>query len=405
MNAQIRRRVFVIGVGTITVLAIGYGFLPRAVMVDAEKARRGPFQVTVEEEARTRVCDRFVVTAPVPGFLHRIDLEVGDRLVKGGQVCLIDPTRSAALDPRSRAQAEAAVAAAEATVNTAKEQARAAAADADYARKRGARMKKLVESGHVSQDDYEQAQSAATRAEAVRDSSRAAADAAEADLIRARSTLQYAGGTAASAGDRVIVRSPIEGRVLKLHRESEGAVNAGEPLVDIGNAHRLEAKAEVLSADAVKIKPGMSVLFERWGGPVPLEGRVRVVEPAGFTKISSLGVEEQRVLVIIDFTSPAELWQSLGDGYRLDAKFIIWEGKDVLQVPESALFRSDDGWALFAVEGGRAKKRDVKPGRRNGIDSEILSGISEGSIVITHPDDAVSDGVRVSLRSRTRADN
>ncbi len=401
MNAQVRRRVFVISVGTIVVLAIGYGFLPRAVVVDAEKTRRGPLQVVVEEEARTRVRDRFVVTAPVPGFLHRIDLDVGDIVKQGQQICLIDPTRSAALDLRSRAQAEAAVTAAEATVRTAQEQARAAAADAEYARKREARMKKLADSGHVSQDGYEQVEAAAKRAEAVRDSSRAAADAAEADLMRARSALKYSGGPNAGGG-RIIVRAPVQGRVLKLHRESEGAVNAGDPLIDIANSERLEAKAEVLSADAVKIRPGMRVVFERGGGPAPLEGRVRVVEPAGFTKVSSLGVEEQRVLVIIDFTSQPDLWQALGDGYRLDATFIIWEGNDVFQVPESALFRSHNGWALFSIEGGRAKKCEVTVGRRNGISAEILSGIPDGSMVITHPDDAVADGVKVSVRGGTR---
>jgi HlyD family secretion protein len=196
----------------------------------------------------------------------------------------------------------------------------------------------------------------------------------------------------------VIVRSPVSGRVLKLHHESEGVVNSGEPLLDIGNPNRLEVKVEVLSADAVKIKEGTPVVFERWGGDRLLEGRVRTVEPAGFTKISSLGVEEQRVNVIVDFTSPSEVWRRLGDGYRLDSTFIIWEGKDVLQIPASAVFRRGDRWALFTVESRRARLREVEIGRRNGLAAQIVQGIAEGTVVITNPDDDIKDGVKVKVR-------
>jgi HlyD family secretion protein len=175
-------------------------------------------------------------------------------------------------------------------------------------------------------------------------------------------------------------------------------VIAGEPLLDVGDPRNLEVKVEVLSADAVRIGIGTAVLFERWGGDKPLTGNVRVVEPAGFTKISSLGVEEQRVLVIVDLTSPAEVWRGLGDGYRLDAAFVIWEGKDVLQVPASALFRKGDRWALYVVERDRAVLREVAIGHRNGLSAEVLSGVPEGAPVITHPDDMVRDGGRVSIR-------
>jgi HlyD family secretion protein len=198
--------------------------------------------------------------------------------------------------------------------------------------------------------------------------------------------------------DTVAAHSPVSGTVLKLRRQSAGIVNSGEPLLDIGDPRKLEVKVEVLSADAVKLHPGTPVLFERWGGEKPLEGRVRVVEPAGFTKISSLGVEEQRVNVLVDITSPFEMWKRLGDGYRLDATFIVWESANVLQVPASALFRKGDGWALFAVENGRAKTTQVDVGRRNGIAAEIVNGIGEGDPVITHPDDRLKEGVRLRIR-------
>jgi HlyD family secretion protein len=385
MIAQTRRRMFVIAVGAVVILAVVYGFLPKPLSITAATAQRGPLRVTVEEEGRTRVKDRFVVSAPVPGYLRRIKLEPGDRVSKGQETALLEPLRSTVLDPRSRAEAEA-------VVSTAKQKARAAAADAEYAVEREARMRKLAAGGFIAKDELDQAVTEAKKADA-------AATAAKADLERTEAVLRYSAADQASAdGGTVIVRAPVSGSVLKLHRESEGVVNSGDPLIDIGDPGNLEVKVEVLSADAVKLKKGTTVLFERWGGEKPLEGRVRVIEPAGFTKVSSLGVEEQRVNVIVDFTSPSELRQKLGDGYRLDTTFIVWETKDALQVPASALFRRGDGWALFVVENGRAKLIDVEIGKRNGLSAEIVKGLSEGTFVITNPEDEVRDGVRVSMR-------
>ncbi|NTW57755.1 MAG: efflux RND transporter periplasmic adaptor subunit [Nitrospirae bacterium] len=399
MTAQTRRRIFIISVGVIVLAAVVYGFLPKPVAVDEATARRGQFRVTVEEEGRTRVKDRFVVSAPVSGYLRRIALEVGDTVSKGQKVALLDSLRSTVLDPRSRAEAEAAVAAARAALDAAREKARAATADDEYARERQSRMTKLAEDGYIAKDDLDQALAEAKKAEALRLSADAAVVAANADLERARTALGYsAAENQGRAAETVVMRAPVGGKVLKLHRESEGVVSAGEPLLDIGNPHSLEVKVEVLSADAVKLKQGTSVLFERWGGDRPLTGKVQVVEPAGFTKVSSLGVEEQRVNVIVEFTSPAGVLQNLGDGYRLDSSFVIWEEKDVLQVPASALFRKGDGWALFTVENKRAHLREVAVGHRNGLSAEILSGVPEGAFVIVHPDDTVRDGVRVRAR-------
>jgi HlyD family secretion protein len=399
MNAQERRKIFVIAVGVVVVLAIAYGFLPKPVPVDVASASRGPMRVTVEEEGKTRVKDRFVISAPVAGFLRRITLEIGDPVNKGQKVAVLEPLRSTVLDPRSRAEAEAGVAAARAALEAAKENARAATADAEYSRERGPRMKKLAEGGYISKDDLEQVQAAAKKAEAILLAAEAAVSAAEADLERTRSVLRHsAAGTNGSPNETVVVRAPVGGKVLRLHRESEGVVNSGDPLLDIGSPAGLEVRVEVLSADAVKIKTGMPVHFDRWGGDQPLEGAVRVVEPAGFTKVSSLGVEEQRVNVIVAFTSPDGTWQRLGDGYRLDASFIIWESKNVLQVPASALFRSGKGWAVFTVQNNRARQRLVEVGHHNGLAAEIVTGITEGEVVINHPDESIKDSVRVSPR-------
>lgn len=399
MKAEVRRRILVISVAMIIALGLLYGFLPKPVPVEIAPAKRGPLRVTVEEEGRTRVKDRFVISAPVAGYLRRIELEAGDAVRKGQAVALLEPLRSSVLDPRSRAEAGAAAASAKAALGAAKEKARAAAADTEYARERNVRMKKLAEGGFIAKDDLDQSDAEAKKAAATQLSAEATVMAAQADLARAESTLRYsAAERTTERGKVVVVSSPVNGKVLKLHHESEGVVNSGDPLLDIGNPRSLEVKVEVLSADAVKVRKGTSVIFERWGGDQPLSGQVRIVEPAGFTKVSSLGVEEQRVIVIVDFTSPPEIWQGLGDGYRLDASFIVWEGRDVLQVPASALFRRGEDWALFIVEKKRARMKSVEVGHRNGLVAEIVKGLAEGEQVIVHPDDRLREGNRVRIR-------
>lgn len=401
MQAGTRRRIFVAVVSIAVLAAVIYGFVPRPVPVDAAKASRGPLRVTIDEEGKTRVRDRFVISAPVAGFMRRIDLDVGDSVLKGRVVAELEPLRSTVLDPRSRAEAEAAVSAAVASLNAAKENARAAEADAEYIRKKLARMRELHDSGYISKDMFEQTDSESRRSEANLLSAGAAVNAAQAEVEKARSALRYsAAESGISTAREVQVRSPVDGHILAVRKESEGVVNAGEALVDIGDPAKLEVTVEVLSEDAVQIKPGTPVLFERWGGDEPLSGTVRVVEPAAFTKISSLGVEEQRVFVIADITSLPESWQRLGDGYRVEARFIIWEGKDVLQVPASALFRKGDGWALFVVKNGRASLSPVEAGHRNGLLAEILSGMSEGEMVISNLDDSIRDGTRVRPRTK-----
>jgi HlyD family secretion protein len=389
----------IIAVVAVVALLIAYGFLPRAVAVDAAKAGRGHMIVTVDEEGKTRVKEKYVISSPVSGFMRRIRLEAGDAVKKGQVVVELEPLRSSVLDPRSRAEAEAAVLSADAALKAAEENSQRAAAEAEYAKANLVRIKKLFEQGYVSKDEMEHAETEAKRTEAGRLSAEAAVKVARFELDKARSVLQYSadeGGV--NRGRAVALRSPVDGRILKLYRESEGVVNSGDALIDIGDPDKLEVRVEVLSADAVKIKPGTPVLFKRWGGEPVLSGMVRIIEPAGFTKISSLGVEEQRVVVIADITSANEGKKNLGDGYRVEASFVIWEGKDVLQIPASALFRKGEAWAVFVVKNKRANQRQIEIGHRNGLAAEVLSGLTEGEEVITHPDDSIKEGTRVRKR-------
>lgn len=396
---QWRRRIGLMAFFFIIALMIGYGFWPRPVLVEVAPVARKPLRVTVEEEGRTRVIDRYVVSAPVAGYVRRVRLNVGDAVAQGDPVLELEPLPSNVLDPRSRAQALASVAAAEGSLRAARESVLAAKAEADYAQAELRRISGLRAAKSISEQELDRAESRARQALANLRSSRFAAEVAGHELEAAKTALQYSAAREdGAAHETVVVRSPVGGRVLKRHRESEGVVAAGAPLIEVGDPRALEVEVDVLSADAVRIRPETRVLLERWGGEQPLEGVVRVVEPVGFTKISALGVEEQRVWVIVDFTSPLERWERLGDGYRVVANFILWEGESVLQVPASALFRYGDGWAVFVLDGNRARLREVRLGRRNDLSAEITAGLREGEQVITHPDDTIADGSSVRVR-------
>jgi HlyD family secretion protein len=399
MEIARRRTLSISIIALAVVLATGYGLIPRAVDVDLVNVFRGPLQVTIEEEGRTRLKERFVISAPTSGVMRRIDAKVGDPVQKGQTVVVLEPVWSQALDPRSRAEAEANVSAATAALNAAQEKERAAAADTDYLEKKLDRITNLHASEYVASDQFDQAASEVKKAQAVRQAATAAVNVARFELDRTRATLQsFASVKSAGSHHTIYIPAPITGAIFRIYRESEAAVIAGEPLMDVGDAGNLEVRVEVLSPDAVRIKTGTPVLFKRWGGDAPLSGAVRIVEPAGFTKISSLGVEEQRVLVIADILSPPDTWRVLGDGYRLEALFVVLEAKDVLQVPNSALFRSGKDWAVFVFDNGKARRRPVEVGQRNGFTAEILSGIHENEKVIAHPDEAVADGSRIQSR-------
>jgi HlyD family secretion protein len=375
------------------------GFHPPAVPVDIATVTRAPLAVAVEEEGKTRVRDRYVVSAPIAGYVRRVELRAGEAVRAGQALAVIEPSRSATLDPRAQAQAEAQVKAAEAAAAAAQENARAAAAQSDLARQELTRTDSLRQQNFISQQAQDRARSELQRSQAAKLAADHAATVARYELDVARAALaRTAGLKGGRAGETVTVRSPVDARILRLVRESEGAVQAGQPLIEIGNSDALEVEVEVLSTQAVKIAPGTRVRFDRWGGEAALAGVVRVVEPSAFTKVSALGVEEQRVRVIVDFASPREQWARLGDGYRVEARFVVWEGADVLQVPGGALFRHRSGWAVFRVVDGRAQLVPVEIGQHAGAAVEIKSGVAAGDQVVAHPDDRVSDGARVKAR-------
>jgi HlyD family secretion protein len=366
---------------------------PSPVRVEVARVRRGQMRVTVDAEGKTRARDRFIVAAPVSGRLARIDLRRGDVVRRDEVIARIDPPPMAPLDARQLAEAKARVAAAEQLKHEADAVVEHARADCEQAGRELTRAEKLIETGDVSRQDFERARNAALTCQQQIEAAKYRARAAASEVEVAKAALiavERAGQSGASA--TVFVRAPVGGRVLRVAEESERVVTAGAPLVELSNPS-LEIVIEVLSIDAVKVKPGNLVLIEGWGGEQSLEARVRLVEPSAFTKISALGVEEQRVNVIADFIGPET---PLGDGYRVESRIVIWETKEALKAPLSALFRSGLRWNAFVVENGFAKLREVETGHRADFEVEVLSGLREGESVIAHPSNLVADGVRIS---------
>lgn len=383
-------------VGAVAVIA----FRPRPVGVDVAAVTRGTLQVTVDREGKTRVRDRYVVSAPVAGRVQRIELQPGDPVVAGRTViATFAPSPPSLLDARSRTEADARVRAAEAAVS----QARAALAEAqvqrDQADKQRSRLEALLREHVTSQAEVDAAESdARARAESAR-AATAAVNAAGHQLEAARAALVQASSAGTTSPRELVIRSPVNGVVLQRLHESEAVVPAGEPLVAIADPADLEIVADYLSTEAVKIHAGMPAIIDRWGGAHPLRARVRRVEPFGFLKVSALGVEEQRVNVVLGIEDPPAAWRSLGDGYRVEVRVVQWEQSDVLKVPTSALFRQGTDWAVFVAAGGRARSQTVTVGERTGLEAQVLAGLAETDRVIVHPSDSVTDGVRVEPRA------
>ncbi|HEX6549752.1 MAG TPA: HlyD family efflux transporter periplasmic adaptor subunit [Gammaproteobacteria bacterium] len=393
------RRLVLIAVAVLIAGAIVYAYMPRPVEVSVTTISHGYMSVSVEEEGRTRVRERYVVTAPVSAYAPRLLLHVGDGVQTNQVLTELEPLPPGVLDVRSRAQAEARVAQARAALRAAQTNADAAQASAGYAARELQRLRSLKPSGAVSQAAVDQADAEARRTAAMQASAKSAIEVARYDLTAAETALRYTVGTRNPDGERVKVTSPVDGVVLAVNHEDEGVVGSGQPLLTVGDPHSLEVVVDVLSSDAVRIRPGTRVLFTRWGGDHPLEGRVRSVEPVAFTKISALGVEEQRVWVIADFVSPEKNWLRLGDGYRLDAQFLIWESKDALRVPSSALFRNGDHWQVMVVRDGRLALQTVQIGERGELYAQVLGGLAAGDEVVTYPDDTLRAGAHASIVS------
>lgn len=391
---------------TALMFALVAGFRTPAALVDSALVARARLEVSVEDEGRTRLADRYQVSAPLTGYLGRIGLEPGDTVAQGQALFSINPTPVNSLDARSRVQAEATLARAQAALAAAQTQVEAEHARLELADKELARIQRLVEGGHLPVDNLDRARAEARRAHASVNSARFAVDVAGHELENAQATLAVGGGAQRNAPFNV--NSPIKGVVLSRQRQSEGTVQAGEAVLTLGDLDNLEVEVDLLSSDAVRVQPGMRVELARWGGVDALPGRVRRVDPAGFTRFSALVVEEQRVWVIVDIDAPRAQWQFLGDAYRVEARFILWEGDNILQIPISALFRNDKDvrtngdtrhdWACYVIEQGRAKRRAVSIGRRSGLHAEVTAGLVEGERVLLYPGQDIVEGTRVKLR-------
>jgi len=395
-SAPRRRRWPVVLAAVLGVGLLGAGLWPSAQPVEQAQVRRAPLQVTVDEEGRARVTHRYVVAAPVSGQLRRIPWKPGATVVAGETVLAVMETGAAELLDASRlAQAEARLGAAIAAEAAAQAQAERAAAAQALANVENERIQKLAAGGSVSRQESD---AAASRAEVAAQERRAADFGRQVAEFERRQTEAVLRRGRGGAGDNpaVPVLSPVGGRVLRVFQESERVVNVGTPLLEVGDPADLEVTVEVLSRDAVAIQPGARVLLEQWGGAFPLEARVRWVEPAGFTKISALGVEEQRVNVICDLVTPVAQRATLGDEYRVEARIVVWESVDTLIVPAGALFRREGGWRVFVIDGSRARERTVRVGRGNGVFTEVLEGVTSGETVIVYPGDRIRSGTRVT---------
>jgi HlyD family secretion protein len=371
------------------------GLWPRAVPVEVATVARGPLVVTVDEEGMTRVKNRYLVSAPVAGQLRRIDWKAGAVVEAGKTVLAVLETSGADfLDARSQAQAEARVRGAEAAREAALAQKERATSAAKMFASDFGRLKDLYAKKVLSAQEFDAAQMRAdTTAQDAR-ASEFALKVAEFEWQQARALLTR--GQPGGGAEPLTITSPISGRILRVFQESARVVPAGFSLLEVGDPTDLEARIEVLSRDGVAIKPGARVTLEQWGGPEPLQARVRLVEPSGFTKISALGVEEQRVYVVADFTDPIEKRATLGDSYRVEARVVIWENASALRAPAGGLFQRAGSWQAFALEGGRARVRTVRVGRSNGVESEVLEGLREGEELVVYPGDKVSDGTRIA---------
>jgi HlyD family secretion protein len=378
-------------VGAIAAVALW----PESIAVELVAVERGPMLVTIDEQGETRVRDRFVVSAPVMGRLQRIELEPGDAVAKGAIVATLVPADAPLLDPRVRAELTAAVDASRSGLMQATAERDRAAAILQLARDVLTRREQLVEGGLASREELDVARGDVS-------SGGSALRAAEAAVAQARFQVDFARARLQSptpSGRAIGLRSPADGVLLKRMRESETVVQPGEPLVEIGNPAQNEIVSDLLSTDAVRVKPGDTVIIEQWGGGQTLNGRVRRVEPSGFMKVSALGVEEQRVNVIIDFAD-ASAGRPLGDGYRVEVRIVTWRTEDAITTPVGSLFRHGDEWAVFVVSDRRAQLRPITLGHRNSDVGEILKGLQPGELVILHPPDTLTAGARVIARSR-----
>jgi HlyD family secretion protein len=400
-----------------------FAFMPKPVPVETAIVERGDLRVTVDEDGKTRVIDRYVVSAPLGGTMGRIELHPGDRVELDTLLATIEPIEPPLLDARTRAETQARLLASQAAKRQASAAVNRAKVAYEFAQDERDRTATLVGKGSVSQRTLDLAELEVRTREQDHESARFGVRVAQYEVEVAKAAIARidraglpkpkpgeakaklapeldADASEAGRQDVVEVRSPIVGAVLRVLQDQEGVVSPGTPLIELADPHALELVVDVLTSDAIQIEPGAPVEIRQWGGDLELQGRVRMVEPSAFTKVSALGVEEQRVNVIIDLGSRSDAsdnpqMKALGDGFRVEVGIVVWEGHDVLKIPVSALFRSEQRWAAWVVEQGSVTLRILEVGRREGLEVEVVAGLEEGEQVVIHPSDAVKEGVEV----------
>jgi len=393
------RKIFPWLIGIVVIGGVVMAMRPKPVIVESGAVTKGPLVVSVIEEGKTRIRHRHIISPPITGFLRRIELRAGAPIEKGKTLlAVIEASTSNFLDPRSKAEVEARIKTAEAVRETRQADLDRAGASLQLAEKQLERQRKLRDSGASALQEYDIAEAEAQVRQRERNAAEFALNAAASDVEVARAALLQAQAPSADQAKPIQVFAPVDGFILNVYEESARPVTPGMAIMEVGDPHDLEAEIELLSSDAVGVAKGAEVSIEQWGGENPLRGKVSVVEPGGFTKISSLGVEEQRVKVRVDFIDPIPPGHTFGDRYRVEARIVTWRGDDVLQVPTGGLFRRGNQWMAYLNENGVAKETKVTIGKNNGVSAQVLDGLQEGQQVILHPPDTVKDGVQVTDR-------
>jgi len=401
MSIWLKRGLIACALAALVAAAI-YVLQPEPIPVDVSTIGRGELQVTVAEDGVTRIRDVFVVSAPITGKLERLTLEVGDLVEAGERIALVRPVDPPIRDVRTMRELEAALKAAEAGVMLGRAEVERAEAALRYAELELRRQRELAQRGVASERVLQQAQLEADTRRAQVSQAKANLELRRRELESAQArVLEPAAGAALPAGDACCVEiiAPSSGAVLKLHTESEQVVQAGAELLEIGDRASLELIVDLLSSDAVRVKAGDTAWITNWGGSERLEARVRRIDPAGFTKVSALGIEEQRVNATIDIVAARSDWVRLGHDFRIFVEIVVWKSENALRVPLAALFRQGDSWAVFIAEGETAALREVTLGRRNDAHAEVLDGLQQGDTVILHPSDRIANGVDIVRRS------
>jgi len=397
------KRALLAGFALLLFASLVYALLPSPILVDVAVIKRGPLEVTVDEEGETRIREIYTVSAPIAGKVRRSPREVGDKVVKGETVvAVIQPGDPSFLDVRKRRELEAAVAADEAAVSHAKTHIIRTVAELKFARSDLSRAQSLANRGTISKRTLEKADMGVGVAVAALDEAKSDLELRKRELDSAKARLigPETQSSSTEQGDDccVQVKAPEGGRVLKILNESEQVVAAGAPLLEIGDPQDLEIVVDLLSTDAVKVTEGAPAHIEGWGGGKSLEARVRRIDPAGFTKVSALGIEEQRVNTVLDMIDVKSKWRQLGHDFRVFVRISVWSSGNALRVPLSALFRTGNAWAVFEAVDGQARLTTVEIGQRNTEHAEVLNGLESGDRVILHPSDRVTDGVGIAER-------